>query len=156
MQSGQLASCVSGPSPGEAELFSSPCGCRLTKERDWHWYQHSHFTDFCCSGCQLWQSEKDEETMFYCVSEKNGNGGRKEGCVQMLHNILRSSVTLSVSGLFGVRKAADRGDFSEVNPWRRVCKPARAHSRLPPVVSAAAPLSAHVRCSQHSVPEAWD
>lgn len=51
--------------------------------------------------------------MFYCVSDKNGNEGRKEGCVQILHNILRSSVTLSMSRLFGVCKAADRGEF-----WR--------------------------------------
>lgn len=77
MQSDQLASCVSGQSPGEAALLSSPCGCRLTKENDWRWYQHSHFTDLCCSGCQLGLSEKEEETMFYCASDKMGTREEK-------------------------------------------------------------------------------
>lgn len=156
MQTGRLPSCASGQSPGEAALFSSPPGCRLTKEKDWCCYQHCHFTDLCFSGCQLWLSENEDETMFYCAFDQTGMRGRKEGYVQILHNISHSSVALSISRLFRGWKAAWLWWLLKVNPWKTACAPPQAYSRLPPAVSAAALLSACGCCGQHSIPEAWD
>lgn len=155
MQSVRLASCVSGQSPGEAALFSSPWGCRLTKEKDWCWYQHSfhRFVLLRMPALAVWEREKDNDLL--CIWQ-NGNEGRKDGYVQILHNISHSSVMLSICWSFRACKAAWLWWLLKVNPWKTACASPQAYSRLPPVVSAAAPLSACSRCGQHKIPEAWD
>lgn len=100
----------------------------------------------------VWEGGRDN--VLLCIWQ-NGNEGRKEGYLQILH-ISRSSVTLSVSRLFRACKAGGLRWILKVNPWRRACAPPQAYSRLPPVVSAAAPLSACSRCGRRSIPEAWD
>lgn len=156
MQSGWLPGGASGQSPGKAALFSSPQGHRLTKEKDWCWYQRCHFTDLCFWGCQLLLCENEDETMFYCAFDKTGMSRRKEGYVQILHNISHSSVALSISWLFRGCKAARLWWLWKVNPWKTAGAPPQAYSRLPPAVSAAALLSACSCRGQHSIPEAWD
>lgn len=155
MQSGRLASCVSGQSPGETALFSLSLRMQVKKGERLVLVSAPSFHRFVLlrmPALAVWAQGRDN--VLLCIWQ-NGNEGRKERYVQILH-ISHSSVALSISWLFRACKAAWLWWLLKVNPWETACAPPQAYSRLPPVVSAAAPLSACSCCGQHSVPEAWD
>lgn len=103
----------------------------------------------------VWEGERDN--VLLCLRQ-NRNEGRKEGCVQILPSVFRSSVTLSISSIVQSMQSSlivvNSGGKSPGRAHRLA--PPQAYSRLPPAVSAAAPLSACSRCSQHSTPAPWD